>query len=156
MRAILIAVSTVAVLLSQSFADGGFTGSVEPILPGFDLKDELPASSSGPHLSPAVTFSTMMKGAFMTPDGIKLASAPHGTVVSQWGGSKNGARRMRAIIGATPPSGGTGGTGSGTTGTPVVTGGNPTAAVPEPGTFLTGLLLFGVCANSRQRGRCRA
>ena len=155
MRPLLIVISLAVAPLATSFADAGndlgvAAGIAAPTLPGFDLD----ATSSGSDLSPAATFSIAMEGAFLTPDGISLAVKPTGVSVANWGGPRNVPRRVRSVIGFASPSGGGGGSGP-VEPAPAEGNGASVSAIPEPGTFFTGLVILGFCAGSRRRGSRR-
>ena len=145
-----LALAPISQLSAAGTSGGGFVAANDSqFLPGFDL-DGGPIVS-GSDLTPAVTFSVAMGSAFMTSKGITLGNG----TLSPWGSSKNGAHRARSIIGSAPT--GTGGAIS-TASAPTSSGSAssaPAVAVPEPGTFLTGLLLVGVCAGTRNRGSRR-
>lgn len=117
---------------------------VAPVLPGFGLDEGtlLPVSTDA--VNPSATFSVDMKKAFLTSKGNALLS------IEIDAASRTGGRRVRSVAGGGPNAGGTSGSG----GAPLTgaAGGQNTApvvaaAVPEPGTLFTGVLLLGVCAS---------
>lgn len=129
---------------AQTAAGDGNSGLFAVVtLPGLEIEKESPTPISASDLSPAVEFSLNMKTAFMTPDGLNFTDSQSatGSLVTFRNPVSTDGRRVRAVLG----SSGGGGVSSGIV--------NPAVAVPEPGTFLTGMLLLGVCAGgSRRRG----
>lgn len=126
------------------------------ILPGFDLGNDVIAPLSATDLSPSVTFSVAMNGAFLTPDGIKLGIISSATSVTPWGGARSGSRRVRSVIGYAANAGVAVNSDS-VAPAPSTSGSvSQIVAVPEPGTFLTGALLMGLCAGARGRRGSRA
>ena len=102
---------------------------------------------SSTDLRPAAAFSIAMEDAFLTPMGIALKlrkSADVTTWLKPTVAARNSGRRVRSILGILPGATGT------TTANAPGAGSFSVAqnvAVPEPGNFLTGLLLLGFCAS---------
>ena len=138
MRSLLIVLSLTAASSATSFAAAA-TGTGFPMLPGFDLENGGKSTVSSSELRPAVTFSVAMQGAFLTSTEIALEVTP-----TNWKSSPTAPRRVRSVIGHASPKVGVDAS------SPVAAA--PAAAVPEPGTFLTGVLLVGFCGVARPRG----
>ncbi len=144
------------VISGSAFASGLFdapevVASSEHLLPGFSNEGVTVLPLSSTDLSPAATFSASLTGAFLTPKGIALsvrreisagAAATPGT--ERWVTG----RRVRLLPSAWS-------VGSSLISFAPVLGGTA-QAVPEPGTFLTGALLMGVCASGSNRRRAKA
>lgn len=124
----------------SGFAD---TISTEASSPGFQ-------AISAADLSPATTFTAAMTGALISSDSLELGvTPPAGTTLAQWGGVRRASvqptsGRARPITSPTIPI---------SEPVPNPTSGSDPVAVPEPGTFLTGVVLLGFCASSRNRRR---
>ena len=114
---------------------------VAPVLPGFGSNECTLLPVSADALTPSAKFSVDMKKAFLPPKGDALTGGA---------GSRIGGRRVRSIAGSgSNPVSGSGSSVAPVTGGSGVQNAAPVmaVAVPEPGTFFTGVLLLGVCAS---------